>query len=151
MKLKQNLALQSKGFTLVEMMVAVAILGILAAIAIPSYSDYIEKGELTDAKQAALAARQNFEANRLARPREFQTAVGFNKELNTMTSQISAKSTLLYTFTPTSFGAQNGGAPVGFTFKITPRKQGKKYFLTIDESGNAQRCKVKATSSCERF
>ena len=148
--MKQNSA-QSKGFTLIEMMVAIAILGILAAIAIPSYNDYIEKGELTDAKQAALAARQNFEANRLARPREFQTVAGFNKELNTMTSQITSKSTSLYTFTPTAFGAQNGGVPVGFTFKITPKKQGKKYFLNIDESGNAKRCKIKATSSCEKF
>lgn len=37
------------GFSLIELMMTVAILGILAAIAIPSYSEYIQRGRLTDA------------------------------------------------------------------------------------------------------
>jgi prepilin-type N-terminal cleavage/methylation domain-containing protein len=52
---------RSKGFTLVELMITVAIVAILAAIAIPNYRDYVIRGQLVDATQGLSAVRANME------------------------------------------------------------------------------------------
>lgn len=45
-----------QGFTLIELMIVVAIIGILAAIAIPAYQDYTNRAKVTEAVSALSAA-----------------------------------------------------------------------------------------------
>ena len=46
-----------KGFTLIELMIVVAIIGILAAIALPAYQDYTKRAKMSELILAASACR----------------------------------------------------------------------------------------------
>ena len=50
-----------KGFTLIELMIVVAIVGILAAIAIPAYQDYTIRAKVTEGLSLAASAKVSVE------------------------------------------------------------------------------------------
>lgn len=58
--------MKSRGFSLIELLITVAIIGILASIALPSFQEYMKKAKRSDAVAAALSlqlAQEKFRGN----------------------------------------------------------------------------------------
>jgi len=99
-----------KGFTLIELMIAVIILAILAAIAIPSYTQYVERAECEDGKALITGAANFMERYRAQNGGSYANASlnGFGTSSETFDVEITNSAAATYTLTATAQGRLDG-------------------------------------------
>jgi prepilin-type N-terminal cleavage/methylation domain-containing protein len=109
----------NKGFTLIELMVTVAIVAMLVAIAYPSYRNYVIRGQLTNATNGLSAVSANMERY-FQDNRTYLAANGFTPPCQTTATYglftVSCPTTL--TATTYQLQAVGSGNTAGFTFFI---------------------------------
>ena len=122
---------RARGFTLIEVMIVVTVIAILAAIALPSYNNYLRKGRRADA-QAAM------------------TDIASRQQQYLMDARAYAPDIATLGFTPQTsvtdwYGAPvitTAGPPPSFTVTLTPiagKDQVKDGVLTLTSTGSKKR------------
>lgn len=115
-----------KGFTLIELMIVVAIVAILAAISIPAYNDYITRSKLAEATSTLSSLRTNMEQyyqdNRTYLTPAGDCGIGATPAANTKYFTISCGGALPHPSAPAAttyiIAATGIGSMAGFTFTI---------------------------------
>ncbi len=112
------------GFTLIELMIVVAIVGILSAVAYPSYTEYVRRGHRADARAGLLQAQQWLERAATATgayPTELPATLTWaNDSTKRYTISIGGPATTsTFTLTATPKGAQVGDKCGNFTVTHT--------------------------------
>lgn len=124
----------NRGFTLIELMVVVAILGVLAAIAVPQYGNYVLKSKLTEGfnnlSDLRTRLEQFYQDNRM-----YANAAGVCGKDNGGTVRVAMPTTPTVKYFTYTCASTNGGQ--GFLLTAT----GQGFVYTVTEAN------VKATTT----
>jgi type IV pilus assembly protein PilE len=127
-----------QGFTLIELMIVVAIVGIIGMVALPSYQNYVRKGQRSSAQQLMLEI-SNREQQYMASERAYHATLG-SAGLNVVRDGWTCTTNCVGTRYTVSV-TLSAGPPPGFTITAAPTaaSQTDDGTLTLTSTGAKQR------------
>lgn len=121
---------KQQGFTLIELMIVVAVIGVLSAIAVPQYQNYVKKSELGAALASVTALKVNVE-DYMATKGSFPTLDNDTK----MKDTLGASTTSIGAITTEAEAEKDGAGKIQILLSSETQNTGKNLALNRDGNG----------------
>ena len=127
----------SRGFSLIELMVVIAILGVLAAVAIPAYTDYVQRAQVSEATGLLWGAKSpmaEYFSNAKRWPAQPADVLG--------TTSGKYTASITYLGTPDSAAASMALMATMSATEVAPAMRGATFVLETSDGGATWNCRA---------